>query len=169
MCKVLRETSLEKTCKASFVPCCCSGISTNSFKKDSNEMGGIHGSPCYTDIDTKKKVYVLPELQHNLNFPFHFCNTELTFLDFHCPMFGPNMAGFIFMFDVSFLCISHVSELVIIIIRFTLATSHVFILDRNQYFFMLSQLNAVSVIFFCVLYHYILSTEIQVIIILVVI
>ncbi|XP_073224158.1 CSC1-like protein RXW8 isoform X1 [Cicer arietinum] len=55
MCKVLRETSLEKTCKASFVPCCCSGISTNSFKKDSNEMGGIHGSPCYTDIDTKKK------------------------------------------------------------------------------------------------------------------
>ncbi|XP_045824827.1 CSC1-like protein RXW8 isoform X1 [Trifolium pratense] len=54
MCKVLRDASLEKSCKPSFVPCCCLG-STDSFKLGSKDMGSIHGKTCYTDIDARKK------------------------------------------------------------------------------------------------------------------
>ncbi|MCH82640.1 ERD (early-responsive to dehydration stress) family protein [Trifolium medium] len=56
MCKVLRDASLEKSCKPRFVPCCCLG-STDSFKLGSNEMGSIHGKTCYTDIDARKKEF----------------------------------------------------------------------------------------------------------------
>ncbi|KAI5393412.1 CSC1-like protein RXW8 isoform X1 [Lathyrus oleraceus] len=54
-CKVVKDASSDKSCKPSFVPCCCLGNSTDSFKMDSNEIGSIHGRTCYTDIDTRKK------------------------------------------------------------------------------------------------------------------
>jgi len=65
MCKVLKDSS-ENSCKPGVVPCCCLGNSTDSFKMGSNEMGSIHERTCYTDIDTRKKVSVLPELVYNL-------------------------------------------------------------------------------------------------------
>ncbi|TKY57935.1 CSC protein RXW8 [Spatholobus suberectus] len=57
MCKVLRDASLEKTCKPGFMQCCSSGAATNSFKKISNEMDSKHGRTGYTDmnLDTRKK------------------------------------------------------------------------------------------------------------------
>ncbi|KAG5098781.1 hypothetical protein JHK82_048635 [Glycine max] len=57
MCKVIRDASMERTCKPSFMQCCCSGAPTISFKKISTEMGSTHGRTCNTDLhlDTGKK------------------------------------------------------------------------------------------------------------------
>ncbi|BAT82551.1 hypothetical protein VIGAN_03258400 [Vigna angularis var. angularis] len=56
VCKVLKNASLEKTCKPSFRHC-CSGASTNSFKKISNEMDSVNGGTDNTDmnLETTKK------------------------------------------------------------------------------------------------------------------
>lgn len=66
MCKVIRDASLEKTCKPSFTQCWCSGEPKNSFEIISNEMSSIHGTTSYADIDTRKKVTVLPGLDYIL-------------------------------------------------------------------------------------------------------
>ncbi|RDX93142.1 CSC1-like protein RXW8, partial [Mucuna pruriens] len=57
MCKVLRDVSLEKTCKPVFTQCCYSGPPTTSFKKISNEMDSMNGRTSYSDmtLDTTKK------------------------------------------------------------------------------------------------------------------
>ncbi|KAG4934278.1 hypothetical protein JHK87_048280 [Glycine soja] len=57
MCKVIRDASMERTCKPSLMQCCCSGAPTISFKKISTEMGSTHGRTCNTDLhlDTGKK------------------------------------------------------------------------------------------------------------------
>lgn len=62
MCKVLKGSSLEKTCPSSLVQCCGSGKPTHSFKQDSDEIDSIHVETGYTDIVTRKKVIDLPEL-----------------------------------------------------------------------------------------------------------
>ncbi|KAG4382489.1 hypothetical protein AAZX31_14G090700 [Glycine max] len=57
ICKVIRDASLEKTCKPSFTKCCCYGAPTFSFKKISTETGSTHGRTCNNDLhlDTGKK------------------------------------------------------------------------------------------------------------------
>lgn len=69
MCKVIRDASMERTCKPSFMQCCCSGAPTISFKKISTEMGSTHGRTCNTDLhlDTGKKV-ILHVRTCNTNF-----------------------------------------------------------------------------------------------------
>ncbi|KAG2390268.1 CSC1-like protein [Vigna angularis] len=66
VCKVLKNASLEKTCKPSFRHC-CSGASTNSFKKISNEMDSVNGGTDNTDmnLETTKKfvIHVGPLIQ----------------------------------------------------------------------------------------------------------
>ncbi|XP_057424132.1 CSC1-like protein RXW8 isoform X2 [Lotus japonicus] len=54
MCKVLRDSSLEKSCRPSFMQCWCSGAPKNSFKMIPDEIDSIPG---YTDmhLDTRKK------------------------------------------------------------------------------------------------------------------
>ncbi|KAK7377014.1 hypothetical protein VNO80_02434 [Phaseolus coccineus] len=49
VCKVLKNVSLEKTCKPSFRHC-CSVAGTNSFKKISNEMDIVDGRTGNTDM-----------------------------------------------------------------------------------------------------------------------
>ncbi|KAE9599966.1 hypothetical protein Lal_00046283 [Lupinus albus] len=59
VCKVIRDASLENTCKPSFTQCWCSGGTTNSFKMISNEIGidSVHGRMGYNDkhLDVRKK------------------------------------------------------------------------------------------------------------------
>ena len=64
ICKVIRDASLEKTCKPSFTKCCCYGAPTFSFKKISTETGSTHGRTCNNDLhlDTGKKVIFLAGL-----------------------------------------------------------------------------------------------------------
>ncbi|KAK7383270.1 hypothetical protein VNO78_28944 [Psophocarpus tetragonolobus] len=54
VCKVIRDVSLERTCKPAF---CYSGTPTSSFKKFCNEMDSTHGRSGSTDmnLDTSKR------------------------------------------------------------------------------------------------------------------
>lgn len=56
VCKVIKDASLERTCKPGF-KCCCSGAPTVSFKKISNETDSMHGRTSSTDmhLDTRNK------------------------------------------------------------------------------------------------------------------
>lgn len=57
MCKVIRDASMERSCKAGFKCCCCGAPSTISFKKISNETDRVHARTSSSDmhLDTRKK------------------------------------------------------------------------------------------------------------------
>ncbi|KAI4316572.1 hypothetical protein L6164_024543 [Bauhinia variegata] len=50
MSKIIKSTSLEKTCRPSFKECCHRGGHTNSFKILSNEIYGVQGTQGYSDM-----------------------------------------------------------------------------------------------------------------------